>query len=81
MSDKEITIVKIFFNSLIYGHRSASPKRHGFDCIEKCVSVTNTCNSSKRRNTIINCLRCCNAELQKSCNLALQRYECFYNYL
>ena len=40
MSDKEITIVKIFFNSLIYGHRSASPKRHGFDCIEKCVSAT-----------------------------------------
>ena len=40
MSDKEITIVKIFFNSLIYGHKSASPKRHGFDCIEKCVSVT-----------------------------------------
>ena len=40
MFDKEITIVKIFFNSFVYGQRSAFPKWHGFDCVEKCVNVT-----------------------------------------
>ena len=57
-SDKEITTVKILLNSFVYG-QSASPKWHGFDCVEKCVTVTALqiyiYNSSKRRNTIINC--------------------------